>query len=40
LQCIWSLGGLAGSIAFGFIADRIGRRGTVIVYTWARSPPA
>jgi MFS family permease len=28
---LWSLGGIAGYIAFGFIADRIGRRGTVIV---------
>jgi MFS family permease len=30
---LWSLGGIAGYIAFGFIADRIGRRGTVIVYS-------
>src|SRR5262252_7376118 len=26
---LWSLGGIAGYIAFGFIADLIGRRGTV-----------
>jgi MFS family permease len=27
---LWSLGGIAGYIAFGFIADLIGRRGAVI----------
>jgi MFS family permease len=30
---IWSLGGIAGYIVFGFIADLIGRRGTVIFYS-------
>jgi MFS family permease len=30
---LWSLGGIAGYIAFGFIADVIGRRGTVIFYS-------
>ncbi len=30
---LWSLGGIAGYIAFGFIADWIGRRGTVIFYS-------
>jgi len=29
---IWSLGGIAGYIAFGFIADFVGRRPTVILY--------
>jgi len=29
---IWSLGGIAGYIAFGFIADMVGRRPTVILY--------
>lgn len=29
---IWSLGGIAGYIAFGFIADIVGRRPTVILY--------
>ncbi|HTW71755.1 MAG TPA: MFS transporter [Acetobacteraceae bacterium] len=28
----WSLGGIAGYIAFGFIADFVGRRPTVILY--------
>jgi MFS family permease len=30
---IWSLGGIAGYIAFGFIADLVGRRPTVILYS-------
>jgi MFS family permease len=30
---IWSLGGIAGYIAFGFIADLIGRRPTIILYS-------
>jgi MFS family permease len=30
---LWSLGGVAGYIAFGFIADAIGRRATVIFYS-------
>jgi len=30
---VWSLGGIAGYIAFGFIADAIGRRGTIILYS-------
>ena len=30
---IWSLGGIAGYIAFGFIADLIGRRGTIGLYS-------
>ncbi len=30
---LWSLGGIAGYIAFGFIADLIGRRGTMIFYS-------
>ncbi len=30
---LWSLGGIAGYSAFGFIADAIGRRGTVILYS-------
>jgi MFS family permease len=30
---LWSLGGIAGYIAFGFIADAIGRRGTVVFYS-------
>lgn len=30
---LWSLGGIAGYIAFGFIADLIGRRGTVVFYS-------
>jgi MFS family permease len=29
---LWSLGGIAGYIGFGFIADAIGRRGTIVVY--------
>jgi MFS family permease len=30
---LWSLGGVAGYIAFGFLADVVGRRGTVGVYS-------
>jgi len=30
---IWSLGGIAGYICFGFIADTIGRRGTIALYS-------
>jgi MFS family permease len=30
---LWSIGGIAGYAAFGFIADAIGRRGTIIVYS-------
>jgi MFS family permease len=30
---IWSLGGIAGYIAFGFIADAVGRRPTVVLYS-------
>ncbi|HEV2302956.1 MAG TPA: MFS transporter [Stellaceae bacterium] len=30
---IWSLGGIAGYIGFGFIADAIGRRLTVVLYS-------
>ena len=30
---LWSLGGIFGYIAFGFIADTIGRRGTVTLYS-------
>ncbi len=30
---LWSLGGIAGYIAFGFIADLVGRRPTVIFYS-------
>jgi MFS family permease len=30
---LWSLGGIAGYIAFGFIADLIGRRSTVMLYS-------
>jgi MFS family permease len=30
---LWSLGGIAGYIAFGFVADAIGRRGTVVFYS-------
>ncbi len=29
---IWSLGGIAGYIAFGFIADIVGRRATIVLY--------
>src|SRR5580658_531537 len=29
---VWSLGGIAGYIGFGFIADVIGRRATIILY--------
>jgi MFS family permease len=29
---IWSLGGIAGYIGFGFIADVVGRRPTVVLY--------
>ncbi|HVC62968.1 MAG TPA: MFS transporter [Acetobacteraceae bacterium] len=29
---IWSLGGIAGYIGFGFIADIVGRRATVVLY--------
>jgi MFS family permease len=30
---VWSLGGIAGYIAFGFIADLVGRRPTIILYS-------
>ena len=30
---LWSLGGIAGYIAFGFLADLLGRRGTVMFYS-------
>ncbi|MGC1410708.1 MAG: MFS transporter [Acetobacteraceae bacterium] len=30
---VWSLGGVAGYICFGFIADAIGRRGTIALYS-------
>jgi MFS family permease len=30
---LWILGGIAGYIAFGFIADLIGRRSTVMLYS-------
>ena len=30
---LWSLGGIAGYIAFGFLADLLGRRGTVTLYS-------
>jgi MFS family permease len=30
---VWSLGGIAGYIGFGFIADVIGRRATIILYS-------
>ena len=30
---IWSLGGIAGYIAFGFLADLMGRRPTIILYS-------
>ncbi|HEY1935752.1 MAG TPA: MFS transporter [Acetobacteraceae bacterium] len=30
---VWSLGGIAGYIAFGFIADLVGRRPTVVLYS-------
>lgn len=30
---IWSLGGIAGYIIFGFVADLIGRRGTIALYS-------
>ena len=30
---LWSLGGVAGYIVFGFIADVIGRRGTIALYS-------
>lgn len=29
---IWSLGGIAGYIGFGFIADIVGRRATIVLY--------
>ena len=29
---IWSLGGIAGYIGFGFIADLVGRRATIVLY--------
>jgi MFS family permease len=29
---VWSLGGIAGYIGFGFIADLIGRRATIVLY--------
>jgi MFS family permease len=29
---IWSLGGIAGYICFGFIADIVGRRATIVLY--------
>src|SRR5437870_5562172 len=30
---LWGIGGIAGYIAFGFIADIIGRRPTILIYT-------
>jgi MFS family permease len=30
---LWSLGGIAGYIVFGFVADLIGRRGTITLYS-------
>ena len=30
---LWSMGGIAGYICFGFIADAIGRRGTIALYS-------
>jgi MFS family permease len=30
---VWSLGGIAGYIGFGFIADLIGRRATIVFYS-------
>jgi len=30
---LWSLGGVAGYIVFGFLADLLGRRGTIILYS-------
>ena len=30
---VWSLGGVAGYIGFGFIADVIGRRATIVLYS-------
>ncbi len=30
---LWSLGGIAGYIAFGFVADMIGRRGTIVLWS-------
>ncbi len=30
---VWSLGGIAGYIVFGFIADMIGRRGTIVLWS-------
>ena len=30
---VWSLGGIAGYIAFGFVADMIGRRATIILWS-------
>ena len=30
---VWSLGGIAGYIGFGFIADTIGRRSTIALYS-------
>jgi MFS family permease len=30
---LWSLGGIVGYICFGFIADAIGRRGTIALYS-------
>ncbi|MGA3002233.1 MAG: MFS transporter [Acetobacteraceae bacterium] len=30
---VWSLGGIAGYIAFGFVADMIGRRGTIMLWS-------
>ncbi len=36
---VWSLGGVAGYICFGFIADAIGRRGQSRCIVSGRSPP-
>src|ERR1700730_17700762 len=30
---LWSLGGIAGYVAFGFLADSLGRRFTVMLYS-------
>jgi MFS family permease len=37
---IWSLGGIAGYICFGFIADTIGRRSTIALYCAGTIAPA
>jgi hypothetical protein len=37
---LWSLGGICGHIAFGFICDTIGRRATLMCTAPARSSSA